>query len=130
MVDGKKAGLIGKIHPNISAKENIYVLEIDFWIGEAWSDVYYNKMMRGQYDIGFGSISLSSQMGPAIIEGLKVLSSTQSISENLTLSWNLPTNDPFSDLLIYNNQRWSYDALIMALCSNITVVDGVYIENQ
>lgn len=113
-----------------SVSEGKYALEIDFWIGEAWSDVYYNKMMRGQYDIGFGSISLSSQMEPAIIEGLKVLSSTQSISENLTLSWNLPTNDPFSDLLIYNNQRWSYDALIMALCSSITVVDGVYIENQ
>ena len=29
MVDEKKAGIIGKIHPNITAKENIYVLEID-----------------------------------------------------------------------------------------------------
>ena len=29
IVDGKKAGLIGKIHPNISAKENIYVMELD-----------------------------------------------------------------------------------------------------
>ncbi len=29
VVDGKKAGIIGKIHPNISAKENIYVMEIN-----------------------------------------------------------------------------------------------------
>ncbi|MBQ9279942.1 MAG: phenylalanine--tRNA ligase subunit beta [Clostridia bacterium] len=28
-VDGKKAGVIGKMHPNISAKENIYVFEIN-----------------------------------------------------------------------------------------------------
>ena len=28
-VDGEKAGVIGKIHPNISAKENIYVMEIN-----------------------------------------------------------------------------------------------------
>ncbi len=29
MVDGQKAGIIGKIHPNITAKENIYVFELN-----------------------------------------------------------------------------------------------------
>ena len=34
-----------------------YKLDVKFWVGNEWSDVYYNKLMVGQFDIGFGSIS-------------------------------------------------------------------------
>ena len=32
-------------------------LRFDYWIGGVWSDVYYEKMLKGQFDIAFGNIS-------------------------------------------------------------------------
>ena len=96
-------------HESVSGKQ--YELDVKFWVGNAWSDVYYNKMMKGQYDLGFGSIS-GNTLNPLAF--VSVLSSDQDISGNFTLNWGTDTNNPDADVLVYNGQRWSFDALYTA----------------
>ena len=98
-----------------------YTLDVVFWVGNAWSDVYYNKMMLGQFDLGFGSISGNS-LNPLDFVG--VLSSDQSISSGFTLNWGTDTNNVDSDIIVYDGMRWSYDALWTAANSVAVVVDG------
>lgn len=88
--------------------DGCYKLEVEFWVGNAWSDVYYGKLMTGQYDLGFGSIS-GNTLNP--LDFVSVLSSDQDISGNFTLNWGTDTNDPNADILVYQGKRWSYDAL-------------------
>lgn len=88
-----------------------YQLSVNFWVGDVWSDVYYNKLMVGQYDLGFGSISGNS-LNP--LGFMSVLSSDQTISGSFTLNWGTDTNNPEADILVYNGMRWSFDALYKA----------------
>ena len=106
-------------HESVSGGE--YKLECEFWVGDVWSDVYYNKLMLGQYDLGFGSIS-GNTLNP--LDFVSVLSSDQSISGYFTLNWGTDTNDPEADVLVYQGQRWSYDALWTAANSSAVVKDG------
>ena len=105
-----------------SVSNGAYELDVEFWVGANWSDVYYNKMMVGQYDLGFGSIS-GSPLNP--LEFVSVLSSDPVIAGSFTLNWGADTNDPASDIIVYNGMRWSYDALWTAANSSAIVVDGV-----
>ncbi|MBR6300706.1 MAG: hypothetical protein IKR36_07380 [Clostridia bacterium] len=98
-----------------------YKLSVDFWVGNEWSDVYYNKMMVGQFDIGFGSISGNS-LDP--IGFVSVLSSDQDISGSFTLNWGVDTNDPDAYPIVYDNMRWSFDALYNAVNSQAIVAAG------
>ena len=104
-----------------SVSNGAYELDVVFWVGNVWSDVYYNKMMVGQYDLGFGSISGNS-LNP--LDFVSVLSSDPVISGSFTLNWGADTNDVNSDILVYNGMRWSYDALWTAANSQAIVVDG------
>ena len=108
-----------------SVTRGLYKLEVEFWVGTIWSDVYYNKMMTGQFDIGFGSISGNS-LDP--LSFMNVLSSNQAISGNFTLNWGVDTNDPTADILVYNDMRWSYDALYMASQEQTKVAQGKLVE--
>ena len=105
-----------------SVSNGAFVLDVEFWVGASWSDVYYNKMMVGQYDLGFGSIS-GSPLNP--LDFVSVLSSDPVISGSFTLNWGADTIDPASDIIVYNGMRWSYDALWTAANSSAIVVDGV-----
>lgn len=96
-------------------------LDVKFWVGDQWSDVYYKKLMVGQYDLGFGSISGNS-LNP--LDFVSVLSSDQSISGEFTLNWGTDTNDPDADILVYKGQRWSFDALWTAANATAIVLDG------
>ncbi len=98
-----------------------YKLSVNFWVGNEWSDVYYNKMMKGQFDIGFGSISGNS-LDP--IGFVSVLSSDQDISGSFTLNWGVDTNDPEVYPIVYQNQRWAFDALYNAVNSKAIVSGG------
>ena len=108
-----------------SVTRGLYKLNIEFWVGTIWSDVYYNKMMTGQFDIGFGSISGNS-LDP--LSFMNVLSSNQAISGNFTLNWGIDTNDPDADILVYNDMRWSYDALFMSSQEKTKVSQGKLVE--
>ena len=99
----------------------VYQLSADFWCGNVWSDVYYNKMMVGQFDIGFGSISGNS-LDP--IGFVNVLSSDQAISHSFTLNWGVDTNDPSVYPLVYDGKSWSFDALYNAVNSKAIVSGG------
>lgn len=98
-----------------------YKLEVDFWVGATWDEVYYEKMMKGQYDLGFGSVS-GDPLNPLAF--FNILSSDQNISGNFTLNWGTDTNDPNADILVYKGERYSFDALWTAANSVGVVKDG------
>ena len=110
-------------HESVSGGE--YKLAVNFWVGSVWSDVYYEKMMKGQFDLGFGSIS-GNTLNP--LDFLSVLSSDQSISNSFTLNWGTNTADPDADLLVYNGERWSFDALWTAANAVAPVKQGVLVD--
>lgn len=99
----------------------VYKLTVNFWVGNVWSDVYYNKMMTGQFDIGFGSIS-GNPLDP--IGFVSVLSSDQDISGSFTLNWGVDTNDPDAYPIVYEGKRWSFDALYNAVNSQVIAKEG------
>lgn len=103
-----------------------YKLSVDFWVGNKWSDVYYNKMMVGQFDIGFGAIS-GNTLDP--VSFFSVNSTDGTISGNFTLNWALDTNT-LTDCLVYNGKRWSFDALYQATQEATIVEDGVLVKNS
>ncbi|MBR3016096.1 MAG: hypothetical protein IKH57_03275 [Clostridia bacterium] len=104
-----------------SVSGGVYQLKVNFWVGNEWSDVYYNKLMTGQYDLGFGAIS-GNALDP--IGFVSVLSSDPEISGNFTLNWGTDTNDPSVYPLVYNNQRYSFDALYKAANGNAIIAQG------
>ena len=106
---------------DLSVSNGAYQLDVKFWVGESWSDVYYNKMMLGQFDLGFGSISGNS-LNP--LDFLSVLSSDQALSGGFTLNWGTDTNNVEADILVYNGMRWSFDALWQAANGQAIVVGG------
>ena len=81
-------------------------LKVENWAGAVWSDVYYKKMMVGQFDIGFGSIS-GNALNP--INFLEVLKSDN--SSGFTLNWGSDTSEVN---LEYNGKLWSFDSLWQA----------------
>ena len=85
--------------------DNPLRLSVVPWVGAEWSDVYYEKMMKGQFDIGFGSIS-GNTYDP--LNFLEVLKSDN--SSGFTLNWGTDTNE-VTDKLIYDGKYWSFDAL-------------------
>lgn len=93
-------------------------LEITNYACSVWSDVYYKKMMVGQFDLAFGSISGNS-LNP--LNFLEVLKSDN--SSGFTLNWGTDTNTVSNDLY-YDGQNWSYDALWTAADSSALVKDG------
>ena len=108
-----------------SVSDGCYLLNVEFWAGATWSDVYYNKLMLGQFDLGFGSISGNAYN---ILDYMTVLSADQSLSGGFTLNWGPKTDDPdHQDLLLYNGMKWSFDALISAANGNTIVKDGVIV---
>ena len=99
----------------------VYQLECVFWVGNEWSDVYYNKMMVGQFDFGFGSISGNS-LDP--IGFVSVLSSDQDISGSFTLNWGVDTNSTDVYPIVYDGMKWSFDALYNAVNGTAVVAGG------
>ena len=95
-------------------------LSVDSWTAPVWSDVYYKKMMVGQFDIGFGSVSGNS-LNP--LSFLNVLSTDPSINEGFCLNWGLDTNS-VDGSLIYDNLAWSFDALWQAAEQGTLIEQG------
>ena len=88
------------------------------WVAAVWSDVYYKKMMVGQFDLGFGSIS-GNPLNP--LNFLEVLRSDN--SSGFTLNWGVDTGK-VSDQIFYDGMYWSFDALWQAADSGAYVIDG------
>ena len=97
-------------------------LKCENWAGASWSDVYYDKMMLGQYDIGFGSIS-GNTLNP--LNFLEVLKSDN--SSGFTLNWGCDTSEVN---LEYDGQLWSFDALWQAGETGGYFSKGQYVKNH
>ena len=92
-------------------------LKINSWVGDVWSDVFYKKMMVGQFDLGFGNISGGAYHAYVNFENL--------VSDNrydFTLNWGADTSI-VDKSIVYDNKCWSYNSLLAAL------IDGVYVED-
>ena len=100
---------------NTSGAKTTYglTLVIENWTGANWYDVYYDKMMVGQFDLGFGSISGNS-LNP--LNFLEVLKSDN--SSGFTLNWGTDTNVA-SDDLTYDGKTWSFDSLWQAADTSV-----------
>jgi ABC-type oligopeptide transport system substrate-binding subunit len=92
-------------------------LEIDVvnYACAVWSDVYYAKMMVGQFDLGFGSIS-GNTLNP--LNFFEVLRSDN--SSGFTLNWGTDTSviDP---ALTYDGRSWSFNTLWTAADQGILI---------
>ena len=103
-----------------NTQDNPLHLEVKFWVGQKWSDVYYSKMMLGQYDLGFGSVSGNSYNPLNFLEVLK-----SDNSSGFTLNWGTDTNAIDNDHLIqYDGYTFSFDALWTAADQGAYVKEG------
>ena len=103
---------------NAIGKEYGLSLKVVNWAGADWSDVYYKKMMVGQFDIGFGSIN-GNALNP--LNFLEVLKSDN--SSGFTLNWGADTSEVN---LEYNGVLWSFDSLWQAADTGGYFEQGVY----
>ncbi len=94
-------------------------LDVTFWTGSLWSDVYYSKMMVGQFDIGFGGVD-GNPLNP--LNFLEVLKSDN--SSTFTLNWGPDTNVVSEDLY-YDGCYWSFDSLWQAADTSAYLENGV-----
>lgn len=109
------------IEDAFNVDENPLTLKINFWVGNEWSDVYDAKMMIGQYDIGFGSIS-GNEYDP--LDFMHTLSTDPSINQGYAMSWGIDTNANDLVSIQYNGASWSFDGLYKAATSGAYIVDG------
>ncbi len=98
-------------------------LSFKHFIPDNWQDVYFKKMMIGQYDIGFGGIE-GNPLNP--LNFLEVLKSDN--SSTFTLNWGLDTN-VCTDEIEYQGHNWSFDALWQAADQGAYVEDGCVVSN-
>lgn len=98
-----------------------YQLSVDFWVGNDWQEVYNKKMQIGQFDVGFGSVS-GGTLTP--LKHMNILSGNQVISGGFTLNWGTDTNDPDAYPIVYNGERYSYDAFYLAANSQAIISKG------
>lgn len=92
-------------------------LDVVHYACAVWSDVYYAKMMVGQFDIGFGSIN-GNALNP--LNFFEVLRSDN--TSGFTLNWGTDTSvvDPS---LSYDGRNWSFNSLWLAADQG-ALVDG------
>lgn len=110
----------GYIENAFNASGATFRLDINnYYPSTNYMDCYY-KMMEGQFDIGFGSIS-GNEYDP--LNFFEVLKSDN--SSGFTLNWGTNTNviDPYH-LIEYDNKTWSFDALWTAADHGAYVEDG------
>lgn len=105
---------------DVSVTKGLYKLEFEFWTGADYMECY-DKILSGQYDIGFGSINGNS-LDP--LSFFNVNSTDVTISNDFTLNWAFDTNT-LHEALVYNGLRWSFDALYKATQEQTIVSDGL-----
>ncbi len=90
-------------------------LKIEHYVPAVWSDVYYEKMMKGQFDIGFGGVNGNS-LNP--LNFMEVLRSDN--TSGFTLNWGVDTSEI---ALKYDGRDWSFNSLWQAADQG-ALVDG------
>lgn len=95
-------------------------LKINNIVPNDWQDAYYEYMMVGQFDLGFGGIE-GNTLNP--LNFLEVLKSDN--SSGFTLNWGPNTNEVSSEI-VYDGVCWSFDALWQAADTGGYFENGVY----
>lgn len=104
------------------------VLDINQEAVTTWYNVYYQHLMVGQFDLGFGSIS-GNTLNP--LNFMEVLKSDN--SSGFTLNWGSDTSDVIlpsdedngDDALVYDAKVWSFDTLWKAADQGVLVSNAV-----
>ena len=104
--------------PSVSG--GVYKLEAVFWTGNDYLECY-DKMEYGQFDLGFGTIS-GVALNP--LSFMNTLSSDPVLSAGWTLNWGTDTNDPDAYPIVWNGERYSYDAFYNAANTSAIVANG------
>ncbi len=119
--DIEEYAAIGKyMEDAFNAAETGLTLKVKTWAPDVWTDVYYKKMLVGQFDLAFGSIS-GNTYDP--LSHFDILSSDPAINGGFCLNWRVHTNE-VDGKLVYNDKCWSFDALIAAGITGTIVKDG------
>ena len=92
-------------------------LEVDFWEGEYFGQIYTEKLYNGKFDISFDKISGGGLDFNQYKEYL-MRSSNSELSNNLTVNWSHDTGSIEYDCIIYNGYKYSYDDILLALQDN------------
>ena len=100
--------------------DNPLELDVKFWVGATWEDVYYKKMLVGQFDIGFGSIT-GDTYNP--LSYLNILSTDKGISQGYCMNWGLNTNENTGEI-VYKGHSYSFDGLWKVACEGGYLVNG------
>ena len=104
-----------------------YILNITYYVGKTWDETIRLKQYVGKFDLGIGSIGLSAMME---YYHFLSLSTNTNISRWSTVNFSFNTNRVDKGILIYNNERYSYDALLSAAIGNAKIENGSLIENE
>lgn len=95
-------------------------LEFNDIVPNNWQDAYYEYMMRGRFDIGYGGVE-GNPLNP--LNFLEVLKSDN--SSGFTLNWGPNTNEVSTEIE-YDGCYWSFDALWQAAETGGYFENGVY----
>ena len=120
---------IKKIFNKVNGEDyyNNYVLDIEMPTPSSDYNAVYDKMKRGEYDLGFGSVS-GGAMDP--INFMEVMKSDN--SSGFTLNWGPDTsiinNDDQGDVA-YDGKTWSFDALWNAANTGVLLTSQKKIAN-
>lgn len=107
------------------AEEHNLTLDVTLNHGANWYDVYYDHLMVGQFDLGFGSIS-GNTLDP--LNFMEVLKSDN--SSGFTLNWGADTsalNLDFDSDGDGTTEKWSFDTLWAAADHGVATKSGVEI---
>ena len=114
--------------------DGMFALNIAETKGNSDYNEVYNLMRRGEFDLGFGSIS-GNALDP--INFLEVLKSDN--SSGFTLNWGVDTsvlgsglytgNDSAKNYVTYNGNKWSFDGLWKAATVGVVVSNDGSVAN-
>lgn len=101
-----------------------FELVVDSYATENWFDPYYDSMMVGQFDLGFGSI------GGNVLDPIGFLDTLCSDNRSgFTLSWGPDTSKVDPEPVFYKGEAYAFDALLGAATVGVAIKDGVELQN-
>ena len=101
-----------------NTSDNPLRLNVVSWIGENWSDVFFEKLMKGKYDLGFGSISGGAYHHYELFDDM-----TSYNRGGFTLNWGADTS-LVDGTIRFDGKIWSFDALLEAIDYGVYVTEG------
>ena len=124
IADGSYYGhhYLSKIIKNVETAFNScgggLTISFNEYVSKEWFGFFNDKYFTGQYDIGLGSIS-----GGAYRNCVQFLTLRSDTSYGFTTSWGTRT-DIVDKSLVYNNQCWSFNALLSAIQQKSYIDNG------